>query len=148
MEQELDSIDMQLISLLKNNGKLNTKELAEAIGLTTTPTFERVKRLEKKGIITGYVATLNKKMIGKGLQVVCRVSLKGHHLDDITTFESAVVLLEEVQSCYHIAGDFDYSLFVEVKDIEAYHHFLKYSLASIPNIDHVQSSFVLNCLKE
>lgn len=145
---EMDSIDMMIVELLKNNSKLNTKEIAAEVGLTTTPAFERIKRLERSGVIKGYQAIIDKKKIGKGLQVVCRVSLKGHHLDDINSFEEAIILLEEVQSCYHIAGDFDYSLFIEVKDIEAYHHFLKYDLASIPNIDHVQSSFVLNCLKE
>lgn len=148
MEYEMDSIDVKLLALLQVNGKLNTKELAEQIGLTTTPTFERIKRLERNGIIKGYQAILNKKKVGKGLQVVCRVSLNGHHLKDIDSFEKEIILLDEIQSCYHIAGDFDYSLFVEVKDIEAYHHFLKYRLASIPNIDHVQSSFVLNCIKE
>lgn len=148
MHQNLDNIDIQLLELLQNNAKLNTKELAAKIGLSTTPTFERIKRLERSGIITSYRAVINKKKIGINLQVVCRVSLKSHNLDEISAFEKAVIHLKNVQSCYHIAGDFDYSLFVEIADIETYHHFLKYQLTSIPNIANVQSSFVLNCLKE
>lgn len=148
MQNNLDSIDLHLLKLLKENAKLNTKELAAEIGLSTTPTFERIKRLERTGVIKSYQAILDKKKIGLNLQVVCRVSLKSHNLEQISAFENAVIHLSEVQSCYHIAGDFDYSLFVEVADIETYHHFLKYQLTSIPNIANVQSSFVLNCLKE
>jgi DNA-binding Lrp family transcriptional regulator len=147
MTVQLDAIDLQILDLLSKNGKLGNKEIAAAIGLSTTPTFERVKRLEKKGIIKGYVAILDKKKIGKGLKVFCQVSLKSHNAEIIDGFEKEIVHLSEVSACYHIAGDFDYSLFIEVADMDEYQQFLKQKLANIPNIANVQTAFVMSTLK-
>ena len=147
MTVQLDAIDLQILDLLSKNGKLGNKEIAAVIGLSTTPTFERVKRLEKKGIIKGYVAILDKKKIGKGLKVFCQVSLKSHNAEIIDGFEAEIVHLSEVSACYHIAGDFDYSLFIEVADMDEYQQFLKQKLANIPNIANVQTAFVMSTLK-
>lgn len=147
MMVQLDAIDLQILDLLSKNGKLGNKEIAAVIGLSTTPTFERVKRLEKKGIIKGYVAILDKKKIGKGLKVFCQVSLKSHNAEIIDGFEKEIVHLSEVSACYHIAGDFDYSLFIEVADMDEYQQFLKQKLANIPNIANVQTAFVMSTLK-
>lgn len=142
-----DQIDLKIVHLLSKNGKLGNKEIANEIGLSVSPTFERVKRLERTGVIKGYRAIISKKAIGKGLQVFCNVSLKSHNLDVIEAFEEKVVHLEEVAKCYHIAGNYDYCLLIEVSDIEAYQHFLKQKLATIPNIANVQSSFVMSSIK-
>lgn len=147
MKHQLDTTDLEILDLLSKNGKLGNKEIAAAIGLSTTPTFERIKRLERKGIIKGYVAVLDKTKIGKGLKVFCQVSLKSHSSEIIDGFEKAVVHLNEVTGCYHIAGDFDYSLFIEVTDMEEYQVFLKQKLANIPNIANVQTAFVMSTLK-
>jgi DNA-binding Lrp family transcriptional regulator len=147
MTVQLDAIDLQILDLLSKNGKLGNKEIAAVIGLSTTPTFERVKRLEKKGIIKGYVAILDKKKIGKGLKVFCQVSLKSHNAEIIDGFEAEIVHLSEISACYHIAGDFDYSLFIEVADMDEYQQFLKQKLANIPNIANVQTAFVMSTLK-
>lgn len=147
MTVQLDAIDLQILELLTKNGKLGNKEIAAVIGLSTTPTFERIKRLERKGIIKGYTAILDKKKIGKGLQVFCQVSLKSHNAEIIDGFEAEIIHLSEVSACYHIAGDFDYSLFIEVADMDEYQHFLKQKLANIPNIANVQTAFVMSTLK-
>ena len=147
MTVQLDAIDLQILDLLTKNGKLGNKEIAAAIGLSTTPTFERIKRLERKGIIKGYTAILDKKKIGKGLKVFCQVSLKSHNAEIIDGFEAEIIHLSEISACYHIAGDFDYSLFIEVSDMDEYQHFLKQKLANIPNIANVQTAFVMSTLK-
>lgn len=147
MDKSIDSLDQQIIHLLLSNSKLGTKEIASKIGLSVTPTFERIKRLERKGIIKGYTAILDKKKIGKGLQVFCQVSLKSHNAEIIDGFEAEIIHLSEVSACYHIAGDFDYSLFIEVADMDEYQHFLKQKLANIPNIANVQTAFVMSTLK-
>jgi DNA-binding Lrp family transcriptional regulator len=116
--------------------------------LTVTPTYERIKRLERIGVITSYTACLNKKLIGKGLQVFCQVSLKEHNLELLESFEQMVVSFDEVSNCYHIAGDHDYALLIEVSDMGEYEAFLKQSLAKIPSIMNVQSSFVMSAIKE
>jgi Lrp/AsnC family leucine-responsive transcriptional regulator len=147
MEIQLDKIDKKILSILSSNSKLGNKEIAAEIGLSITPTFERIKRLERHGVIKNYVAILDKKKIDKGLHVLCQVSLKAHNLDLLLGFEDEIVHLHEVNSCYHIAGNYDYLLSIEVKDMDEYQEFLKQKLASIPNIANVQSSFVMSTLK-
>ncbi len=147
MEIQLDKIDKKILSILSANSKLGNKEIASEIGLSVTPTFERIKRLERHGVIKNYVAILDKKKIDKGLHVLCQVSLKAHNLDLLLGFEDEIVHLNEVNSCYHIAGNYDYLLSIEVKDMDEYQDFLKQKLAAIPNIANVQSSFVMSTLK-
>ena len=135
----IDRIDHLVLESLKENSKLGIKELASKIGLSVTPTYERIKKLEKSGIIKGYTAKLNNALLGKGLKVYCQVSLSSHQSDLIDGFEQTVI---------HIAGSIDYILYIETKDMEAYHHFLRHHLSTISGIGNVQSSFVLRTLKE
>jgi Lrp/AsnC family leucine-responsive transcriptional regulator len=146
-EIQLDEIDKKIIAILSENSKKGNKEIAVEIGLSLTPTFERIKRLERNKVILKYVAILDSKKIGKGLHVLCQVSLKAHNLELLLGFEDEVIHLKEVSSCYHIAGNYDYLLSIEVKDMDEYQKFLKEKLASIPNIANVQSSFVMSTLK-
>jgi Lrp/AsnC family transcriptional regulator, leucine-responsive regulatory protein len=147
-EYKLDKIDYQLLNLLKRNGKLSSKELAASTGLTITPIYERVKRLEKLNFIEGYQAKINKSKTGKNLRVLCSISLKSHALEFLSKFEDEIIHLKEISSCYHIAGNYDYLLIIEVKDMNEYSDFLKEKLAKIPHIGTVQSSFVMKTLKE
>lgn len=147
VEFVIDDIDKKILKLLVKNAKVGNKVIAEKIGLTITPTYERIKRLEREGIIESYTVILNKKKTGKGLLVFCSVSLKEHNADLIKGFENDVVHLKEVNSCHHIAGDFDYLLQIEVNDIDEYQKFLKKKLASIPNIANVRSSFAMSAVK-
>lgn len=144
----MDKIDREILEILRKNAKLGMKEIAGQIGLTVTPTYERVRRLERSGVITGYTVQLNKKKIGKNLQVFCQVSLKEHNLTLLKKFENQVVNLPQVSACYHIAGDHDYALLIEVEDMDAYENFLREHLASIPSIANVQSSFVMSEIKK
>jgi Lrp/AsnC family leucine-responsive transcriptional regulator len=146
--KEIDSIDEQIIALLSANGKMNNKEVATQIGLTVTPTFERIKRLERMGIIKGYHAEIDRKTLGRDLRVFCQVSLQSHQLDALNEFERSVIQLTEVESCFHVAGSVDYTLLVGVKNMEAYQFFLKNKLTRIPHIAQVHSNFVLTELKE
>ncbi len=148
MEFKMDEIDEAILEILVENSKIGTKEVALQVGLTVTPTYERIKRLEKQGVIQGYTTRLNKKIIGKGLQVFCQVSLKEHNIDLLKSFEKEVVGLGQVSACYHIAGDHDYALLIEVADMTEYESFLKQSLATLPSIANVQSSFVMSAIKE
>lgn len=140
----MDAIDRAILEILEENSKLGTKEIAVQVGLSVTPTYERIKKLEREGIIRKYTIELDKKRIGKGLQVFCNVSLKEHNLKLLRGFEEQVTALPEVSVCYHIAGDHDYSLLIEVADMESYEQFLRHKLTAIPSIANVQSSFVMN----
>jgi DNA-binding Lrp family transcriptional regulator len=147
MDQKLDDIDNAILEILQENSKLGMKEIAVQIGLTVTPTFERIKKMEKSGVIQGYGVRLDKRKIGKGLKVFCMVSLKEHNLELLEVFEKKITSLKEVATCFHIAGDYDYVMQIEVADMDEYETFLKYKLASIPSISNVQSSFVMSTIE-
>ena len=139
----MDKIDKAILEILEENAKLGTKEIASQIGLTVTPTYERIKRLEKAGVIKRYTVELDSFQIGKGLQIFCYVTLKEHKRKTIEEFESKVMRLAEITACYHIAGNHDYALHIRVSDMVEYENFLRDRLATLPSIANVQSSFVM-----
>ncbi len=145
--EKLDRLDKKILDLLQKNSSLNTKQIADEVGLTITPTYERIKRLEKTGVIEKYVALLNKEKIGKNLVVYCSVSLQVHSKPLLKKFEQAITKLDEVMECYHTAGTFDYLLKVAANDMNHYQDFITNKLAATENIAHVQSSFVMTEVK-
>jgi len=144
----IDKIDVSLLNLLQSNTKLNTKELAQKVGLSITPTYERIKRLEKEGYIKQYIAILDRKLINKNLMVISFVSLILHSRDMQIEFEKSVIEYLEIIECFHVTGSYDYQLKVVVSDMEEYQSFIKNKLSSINNIANVQSSFVMSSLKD
>lgn len=144
----LDSTDKKILNILQQNSKVNIKEIALKIGLTQTPTYERIKRLEKSGIIKKYIATLNKEKIGYTIEVFCQVTLLVHSKDLINRFEKAVNAMDDAIECYHVAGNYDYLLKVIVKDMSSYQDFLKNKLSVLDSVANVQSTFVMSSTKE
>lgn len=142
----LDNVDKQILGLLQKNAKLTIKELAEELNLTTSPIFERMKRLEKEGVIEGYVALLNPERVGKGQVVFCNVSMPIYTKENIENFENIVCSMPQVLECYHLAGLVDYQLKVYVKDIKEYDSFLK-QLAEIQIVKVHSSAVVLHDVK-
>ena len=131
----LDTIDHQIIKLLQINGKATIKEIANKLNLTTSPIFERIKRLEKEEIIKGYTALVDPKKVDKGQIVFCNISMPNYNDKNIKEFENKVDFMPEVLECYHIAGVVDYQMKVLVKDIDAYDKFLqKISLLSMVRV--------------
>ena len=131
----LDTIDQQIIKLLQINGKATIKEIANKLNLTTSPIFERIKRLEKEEIIKGYTALVDPKKVDKGQIVFCHISMPNYNDKNIKEFENKVDFMPEVLECYHIAGVVDYQMKVLVKDIDAYDKFLqKISLLSMVRV--------------
>ncbi|RAJ79339.1 Lrp/AsnC family leucine-responsive transcriptional regulator/Lrp/AsnC family transcriptional regulator [Chitinophaga dinghuensis] len=143
----LDKTDRHILQVLQQDAKLNTKEIAYRIGLSVTPTYERLKKIEKLGIIKSYVTLLDGEKLGKSLAAYCNVSLQLHSLPLLRKFEAAVRSLEEVMECYHLAGNYDYLLKVVVDDMKSYQHFITNKLATIENIAQVNSSFVMTEIK-
>ncbi len=146
-EVVLDVIDHHILMLLQEDGKMNNKEIASRVGLSVTPTFERIKRMERQGVIQGYTAKVSLNAIGKGLQVFCQVSLQNHQLETVNEFEAAVIELKEITSTFHVAGTIDYLLLIQVKDMDAYQQFLKNKITRIPHIGQVNSNFVMTVVK-
>ena len=144
----LDVTDKQIINLLQQNSKANIKEIAIKIGLTQTPTYERIKRLEKSGVIQKYIAVLNKEKVGFTVEVFCQVTLLVHSKELIRKFETAVNKIDEVIECFHVAGNYDYLLKVIVPDMKSYQLFLKNKLSVLESVGNVQSTFVMSSTKD
>jgi DNA-binding Lrp family transcriptional regulator len=142
----LDKVDKQILTLLQKNAKATIKEIADIIGLSTSPVFERIKRFEKEGIIENYVALLNPEKVNKGQVVFCNVSMSIYTKENIDAFENLINTFPQVLECYHLAGLVDYQLKVYVKDIKEYDHFLK-QIAEISFVKVHSSSVVLHGVK-
>ncbi len=143
----LDPIDLHILDLLQKDAKVTNKEIASKMSMTTTPVYERIKKLEEAGYIRQYVALVDKAKLGFGLMAFCNVSLKEHSSDYIKVFEKEILSLDEVVECHHIAGSFDYLLKVIAKDMVSYQDFIVNKLASLENIGNVISSFVMTEVK-
>lgn len=144
MQPTLDALDRQLIGLLQANGRASMQELSDRTGLSRSAVFTRVRRLEHDGVITGYAAQTNRRALGMQIRAFCNVQLKQHDARYLKEFEANIGDFKEVQSCYHIAGSFDYLIAVDVADMDAYHEFISRKLAAMDNIGTVQSSFVMS----
>lgn len=144
---KLDPYDRRILALLQQNARTATKEIAAELGLSVTPTYERIKRLERQGFIKQYVALVDSHLVGKQLTVMATVSLKEHSREYLNRFVEQISPLPEVMECYYVAGSFDYIVKVMVSNMEAYQHFLVNKLAAIENIGHVQSYFVMTEVK-
>jgi Lrp/AsnC family leucine-responsive transcriptional regulator len=143
----LDTIDQGILTILQEDAKSTHKEIAARLGLSTTPIYERVKRLEKEGYIKGYVALVDPKKLGRKLLVFASVSLREHAYENLQAFVKQVNSFPEVMECFHVTGAYDYLLKVLVADIEAYQDFVINGLSTAGNIAHVQSSFVMGEVK-
>lgn len=140
---ELDRLDIRILRELAADGRLSWRDLAERIGLSLTPTMRRVKRLEEDGYIKGYVAELDEARLAGSMSVFVSVTLEKQSDKAIARFESEIALAPEVMSCFLMTGDSDYNLRVVVRDLDAYHQFLRRSLTLIPGVAHIKSSFAL-----
>ncbi|MEO1253712.1 MAG: Lrp/AsnC family transcriptional regulator [Bacteroidota bacterium] len=144
----MDEIDKKLVLLLQENGKLTMKELSAELGLSITPIYERLRRLERNGIITGYHAGINAKKAGFGLEVFLSITMEFHKSVMLLEFEREIKKFPEVLECYHLTGSFDFLVKVLVKDMEAYANFASKKLSKLNNIRLVQSLMVLNKVKQ
>ncbi|MEP2773277.1 MAG: Lrp/AsnC family transcriptional regulator [Fulvivirga sp.] len=144
---KLDETDLALLRLLQQDAKMKHKELAAELGLTITPIYERIKRLEKSGVIKQYATLLDPVKIGKELICFSMVTLEKHSQAYLKEFEAKVMQIAEVMECYHLAGEYDYILKVVVKDMNQYQQFIVDKLSAINNVGQVQSSFALSTLK-
>lgn len=145
---KVDAIDQKLLMLLQENSNQTVKQLAAQLNLTPTPVHERMKRLERNGIIERYRAEVNAAALGKTLMVISHVSLQEHSKTLLLAFERKIRDLPEVIECYHVSGEHDYLLKVMIADMKGYREFLTEKLAKIKNIGNVHSSFVVEAVKK
>lgn len=143
-----DKIDLQLLQILQEDCRLTTKELAARVHLSSTPVYDRVKRLEKEGFIQKYVAILDYEKLNRGFAVFCNVKLKELNTKIATEFVKSVRNIDEVIECYNISGDFDYMLKIQAPDMKHYQRFLIHKLGKLNSISGIQSVFVMDDVKQ
>lgn len=144
----IDDIDRQILALLQQNGRMTNAALSEAVGLTATPLQQRVKKLEQRGVITGYAALVDRSAVGRATLAFVHVKLAQHRIDTHRQFLALVDDLPEVLECHHIAGEHDFLLKVAVRDIPEYERFLLHRLSNEMAIDRVKTTFVLSSHKD
>lgn len=145
---QLDDKDYEILRLLQDDAKLTVREVAERIHLSATPTHDRIKRLEKSGVIKKYAALLDNRKLNKPLTVLCQVSLKDHDKKTAQEFVTAVVALKDVIACYNISGEYDFMLKIVASDMAAYHDFFISYISGIKGIGQTKSAFVMDVIKE
>lgn len=143
----IDQLDKKLLNLLQNDSKLTSKQLSIGLSLSVTAVYERVKKLEKHGIISKYVALINKEKIDRSFLVFCHVKLIQHSREYLSSFEREISKLPEISECFHIAGDYEYLLKIYVKDMLEYREFMVNKLTTIKHIGSTQSSFAISEVK-
>ncbi|MBO9683776.1 MAG: Lrp/AsnC family transcriptional regulator [Flavisolibacter sp.] len=144
----LDKTDLEILKYLQQNARMTVREIAEKVHLSTTPVHERIRRMEEGGVITQYVTLVNAAKIGKGLMVICYVSLKQHSKNAGAKFIKSIMEMNEVLECLTISGEFDFMLKVITENMDAYYHFHVNRLSEIENVGNVQSVFVMGVIKD
>lgn len=146
--ENLDETDKAILRILQKDAKQTAKEIAGMLHLTASPIYERIRKLENQGYISKYVAILDKKMINQPITTICQVSMRYHNEAFIDNFATEIQKLEEVQECYHMAGQVDFLLKIHVKSLDEYHDFVRSKLSKIENIGVLNSTFVLKEIKQ
>ncbi|MBD0822516.1 Lrp/AsnC family transcriptional regulator [Aestuariibaculum marinum] len=144
----MDKIDKSILKQLQINAKQNIKEIAGKVGLSVTPTYERVKKLEQAKIIKSYVALLDREVIGKKFVAYCQITLIRHHKGLINDFKTYTLNFPEIMECHHISGNFDFLLKIVVDDITQYQQFITDKLSLLDSISTINSSFVMESVKD
>lgn len=145
--EKLDSVDLKLLRILQENVRLTTKELAARVNLSTTPVFERLKRLDSGGYIKKYIAVLDEDKLGQGFVVFCNVKLVRMSCDAAKEFTDVIMSIPEVTECYNISGSFDYLLKINARNMKHYQEFLLNVLGRIESLGSIESTFVMGKVK-
>ena len=148
VQTKLDQKDLAILKLLQQNARITVKEISDKVNLSTTPVYERIKRMEETGVIKQYATLVDHAKVKKGLMVICYVSLKQHNKMAGTKFIKTIREMNEVIECFNISGEFDFMLKVVVENMDAYYDFHVNRLSEAENIGNVQSVFVMGIIKQ
>lgn len=143
----LDRTDYDILDLLKKDGRITIKELSQRLNLTTTPIFERIKKMERSGIIDHYTVILNQEKLGKNFHAFAHISLKDHTKDKVKKLEESLLAIPEIVECHYVTGNTDFIIKILVRDMETYKDFVMDKLLEVKNIGKVESYLSLEVKK-
>jgi Lrp/AsnC family transcriptional regulator, leucine-responsive regulatory protein len=144
----MDQIDRKILKTLQSNARASLQEIGQRVGLSSSPCWERIRKMETSGVIEGYTARLNPQALGLNDTVLVQVTLDSHSDNTLEKFGETLAAIPEVIEAYLVSGDYDYLLRVAVKDTRDYERLLRERLYKIKGIRHSRSSFVLRTLKK
>lgn len=146
--RKLDAIDRRILRALRRDGRLSNNQLAEEVGLSPSPCWQRTRRLETEGFIRGYTAVLDQEKLGASETVIVDIMLDRHDETVLETFGRAMAEMPEVLEVYLTTGEYDFFIKVAVDGTRGYEEFLRNKLSRVPGIRQSRSSFTLRCLKQ
>jgi Lrp/AsnC family transcriptional regulator, leucine-responsive regulatory protein len=144
----MDAIDKKILRTLSRQGRLTNAELAEQVGLSPSPCWTRVRRLEQAGVIKGYAALLDQAALGLPDTVFIEVMMERHDEEHLRRFEAAVKDIPEILECHLVTGEYDYVIKAAVGGTMGYERLLRDRLYRLPGVRHTRTSFALRCLKQ
>ena len=147
MKTHLDELDVQLLAILQADGRITNADLAKKVGLSPPSVLQRVRLLERAGLIRGYHALLDAERLGLRVTALAMISLSLHQEQPIERFRKSVQEIPEILECYHVSGEFDFLLKISVKDIRSYEQLIREKLSKIKGIQQIKTSFVLSTPK-
>lgn len=143
----LNQVDRQILSLIQRDASLSTAEVADQVGLSQSPCWRRISRLEEEGYIQAKVALLDPKKLGFDMIVYAHVKLSDHSRNKLAKFEELILSYDEVTECYTMAGTMDFMLRIVSKGIEGYEHFVRDKILSLDFVQEVHSNVTMTCVK-
>jgi len=143
----MDAIDRKILAVVQDDASLSVAEIGQRVGLSSTPCWKRLQRLEAEGVITKRVALIDPEKVGLGITVFVSVETGDHSQDWLKTFAEVVNAMPEVMEFYRMAGDVDYVLRVVVQDMQSYDTFYKKLIATVP-LKNVTSRFAMERIKQ
>ena len=148
MRHQLDAKDLAILEILQQDSTISVKEIGERVGLSFTPTYERIKNLEKDKVVLKYVALVDRFKIGMQIVVYCNITLKEQSKQALSDFEETIIAIPQVQEVISLSGNYDYMLKIIAEDITSYNAFVVDVISNIKNIGQYHSSIVLNEAKK
>ncbi|MES0808379.1 Lrp/AsnC family transcriptional regulator [Roseibium sp. SCPC15] len=145
--KRLDREDVKILEKLQSDGRITNSALADAVSMSASPCWRRVRQLEEEGVIQGYSANLDRRQIGLGVLVYVTIQIDNHSEEDATRFERQVQELPEVISCHSVSGGADFMLMVVSRDLDSYAEFSMNTLRRLPGIKTMTTNFALKEIK-
>lgn len=147
-EAKLDRLDRDILAVLQSDARISLQELSKQVGLSASPCWTRIRRMEESGVIEGYTVRINAQAVGLAETVIVQVTLDSHSDEALFAFGRALADIPEVLEALLVSGDYDYILRIAVSDTRDYERLLRERLYKIPGLRHSKSSFVLRSLKQ
>lgn len=147
MQKNLDQTDIEILSILQRDATVGVAEVAKAVGLSASPCWRRIQRLQETQVIRSQVALLDRRMLGLNLEVFVQIRFLREHPESLRKFEEAIREAPEVVECFMLMGEVDFLLRVVTHDVDHYERFLRGSLAVLPGVRDINSNIALSTVK-